>query len=79
MPQHASMKVLSLLLRNVEETARVRGQREASMKVLSLLLRNQHHPPDHRPVEDHASMKVLSLLLRNRVIVPDSVQTLEPQ
>ena len=79
MPQHASMKVLSLLLRNVEETARVRGQREASMKVLSLLLRNQHHPPDHRPVEDHASMKVLSLLLRNPPCVGSFARIHTPQ
>ena len=36
----ASMKVLSLLLRNVADRARKRAGFGASMKVLSLLLRN---------------------------------------
>ena len=61
----ASMKVLSLLLRNVVELPEGFVAFElASMKVLSLLLRNAHAPALPAPA-CLASMKVLSLLLRN--------------
>ena len=67
----ASMKVLSLLLRNRSFLGRIKESfGEASMKVLSLLLRNRALNEIEGLRTPQASMKVLSLLLRN---LPSSV------
>ena len=47
MPRQASMKVLSLLLRNGRTCPDTTPSTGASMKVLSLLLRNKHTPFFH--------------------------------
>ena len=61
----ASMKVLSLLLRNPWSHRKGQARYCASMKVLSLLLRNGTQAGVQGLVRYAASMKVLSLLLRN--------------